>query len=105
MLLYSCQIPIMIGYWKINDPYKDTWRVLILDEMAKYNESFDDVVLCTITDEELDISFDAVYGHVQGKPFTLWTKNKVYFPCTFDGSEFVGSVSRDPDGISTDHIG
>lgn len=29
----------------------------------------------------------------------------VYFPLCYDGSEWVGSVSRNPNGVSTMHLG
>ena len=41
----------------------------------------------------------------EGKPFTIWTANTVYFPVVYDGAEWVGSVSRNPDGKPTDHQG
>ena len=81
------------------------WKELIQYEMNFYNETFDDVVEYTLTEEELMVYFDCGYGGTEGKPFTLWTTNRVYFPGNYDGSEWVSSVSRNPDGKPTHHIG
>jgi hypothetical protein len=58
-----------------------------------------------MTDEEMNKEFDSGYGGTKGVPFTVWTKNTVYFPICYDGAEWVGSVSRNPDGKSTEHQG
>lgn len=85
--------------------YETTWRELISDEMLKTGESFDDIVSCTLTDKELDVEFDNGYGGSEGRPFTLWTANFVYFPLVYDGAEWVGSVPRNPNGVATEHLG
>jgi len=82
-----------------------TWRRMIKYEMELHGETADDVVSCTLTDAELDREFDAGYGGHEGASFTLWTKKRVYFPATYDGAEWVASVSRDPDGKPTEHVG
>lgn len=82
-----------------------TWRELITEEMRGHNESWENVVSCTLTDEGLNKKFDDDYGLSKGVPFTLWTKKRVYFPAVYDGSEWVASVSRDPDGKPTFHVG
>jgi hypothetical protein len=81
------------------------WKELIQYEMNYHDETFDDFVECTLTEEELMVYFDCSYGGYEGKPFTLWTTNRVYFPEGYDGSEGVRSVSRNPDGIPTYHVG
>lgn len=81
------------------------WKQKILEEMKRHEESFDDVISCTLTEEELLEQFDEDYGSAEGKPFTLWTEKRVYFPCCYDGSEWVDSVSREPNGEVTMHIG
>ena len=81
------------------------WREIIQYEMNKHNETFEDVVSSTLTKKELLEMFDAGYGTSEGKPFTLWTTNRVYFPGVYDGAEWVESVSRNPDGKPTYHIG
>jgi hypothetical protein len=82
-----------------------TWRALIDDAMSAYQESWSNVVECTLTDTELDVKFDNGYGDEEGKPFTIWTAARVYFPACCDGSEWCASVARNPDGQATTHIG
>jgi len=81
------------------------WKELIQHEMKMQGETFEDVVECTLNDEELVVKFDDGYGCSEGAPFTLWTTNRVYFPVVYDGAEWVGSVSRNPDGKATRHLG
>ena len=82
-----------------------TWRKEILKEMEQ-NEDLDiNNYVCTLTEEELDIEFDAGYGDPNGSPFTLWTTWWVYFPISYDGWEYSGSVSRNPIKIQTKHQG
>ena len=81
------------------------WKSKITFELEMNDESWDNVVSCTLTEEGLRESFDDSYGREEGKPFTLWTKTRVYFPVTYDGAEWVGSVSRNPDGNPTEHVG
>ena len=81
------------------------WKALITFEMEMEDESWDNVVSCTLTEEELREYFDNGFGGEEGKPFTLWTKTRVYFPVCYDGKEWVSSVSRNPDGEPTHHIG
>ena len=81
------------------------WKKLIQQEMENHNETFKDVVECTLTDEELMVEFYDGYGCSEGAPFTLWTTHRVYFPMVYDGDEWVGSVSRNPDGKPTYHFG
>lgn len=83
-----------------------TWRKLIEPELEYKGETWEDVVSHTFEDEyELDVEFDDGFGANNGVPFTLWTHNRVYFPICYDGSEWVGSVSRNPDGKPTAHQG
>ena len=83
-----------------------SWRHLIEREMKERGETFADLVSITLSEEELDRKFDAdEYGGLEGTPFTAWTERTVYFPLSYDGSEFVGSVSRHPDGKPTEHQG
>ena len=83
----------------------ETWRQQIIEEMGKWAETWGDVVSCTLTDAELDVEFDTGYGGKNGLPFTLWTRNRAYFPVCYDGAEWVASVSRMPDGVATEHAG
>jgi hypothetical protein len=81
------------------------WKEMIEFTMKKYDESWDDVVSCTLSTGELLRTFDSGYGGSEGTPFTLWTEKRVYFPCTYDGSEWVESVSRNPNGKPSGHFG
>lgn len=82
-----------------------TWRKELTEALAGHNESWVDVEASTLSDEQMNAEFDPNWGSTQGCSFTVWTKKRVYFPACYDGSEWVESVSRVPDGIATDHIG
>jgi hypothetical protein len=82
-----------------------TWKEQILNEMKYLGETFQDVVSCTLTEEQLLKEFDPGFGGQEGLSFTLWTSNRVYFPVVYDGAEWVCSVSRNPDGKPTQHVG
>ncbi|MCP9270475.1 hypothetical protein M5U04_20995 [Xenorhabdus sp. XENO-1] len=82
-----------------------TWRELLEQEMKDHCDDISLIEFSTLTDEQMDIEFDNGYGAEQGIPFTVWTRERVYFPCCYDGSEWVGSVSRHPDENPTEHIG
>jgi hypothetical protein len=84
---------------------KTTWRKILVDAMEETNESFADIESSTLTEAELDTEFDNGYGLSEGAPFTVWTKNHVYFPAVYDGAEWAASVSRNPNGHATNHIG
>ena len=84
---------------------KTTWRKLLVDTMEETNESFADIESSTLTEAELDTEFDNGYGLSEGAPFTVWTKNHVYFPAVYDGAEWAASVSRNPNGHATNHVG
>lgn len=81
------------------------WKKLIQAEMETQEETFENMVKCTLADEELMVEFCDGFGCKEGAPFTLWTINRVYFPVVYDGAEWVGSVSRNPDGKPTYHLG
>ena len=81
------------------------WEVLLGEALSERGESFDDIEASTLSDDELVRIFDSGYGGVKGVPFTVWTANTVYFPICYDGAEWVGAVSRNPDGKPTEHQG
>ena len=72
---------------------------------VQFVDGWENVVKCTLTEAELDVPFDSGYGGSRGKPFTLWTKTRVYFPVVYDGAEWVSSVPRDPCDAPTLHVG
>jgi len=81
------------------------WKRLLESAMEDRGETLADLISCTLTEEQLLVEFDAGYGGSEGKPFTAWTENSVYFPAVYDGAEWVEGVSRNPDGEPTRHIG
>lgn len=82
----------------------DTLKNLIEEAMQEHGENFSDIVSCTLTKEEMELEFENDFGGETSTPFTLWTKNRVYFPTDYDGAQGVKSVSRNPDGKPTQHI-
>lgn len=82
-----------------------TWRQLIQDEMNDQQESFSDVVKCTLDNNGLDMEFDEGFGWPEGSPFTLWTHSRVYFPTSYDGAEWVSSAPREPCSEIMTHVG
>lgn len=55
--------------------------------------------------ELINYDFDSGYGGVEGFSFTAWTKDRIYFPAQYDGSEWIASVPRNPCDEVTYHIG
>lgn len=81
------------------------WRDELKATMSTFGETLADIVSCTLTEAELGVEFDGGYGGHNGKAFTCWTTNRVYFPVVYDGAEWVGSVPRNPNGEATRHQG
>jgi hypothetical protein len=82
-----------------------TWKEQLDEALKDRGESWSDVEANTMTDAEMSEVFDDGYGGSEGCDFTVWTKDRVYFPVVYDGAEWVGSVSRNPDGKPTSHFG
>lgn len=83
---------------------RTTWR----KEISFAAERADDdgtLRACTLTEEQLDLVFDAGWGGTNGIPFTAWTETRVYFPIVYDGSEWAGSAPRNPCDEPTGHQG
>jgi hypothetical protein len=85
--------------------HKESWHDLLQYELNEHKETFDDIIYVTLSDVELNEKFYPGYGCEEGRPFTAWTAKRVYFPVCYDGSEWVGSVPRDPCGEPTKHVG
>jgi len=83
---------------------RDTWGEAFKYAFKTTGDTWDDVTT-TLTPEEMYEEFDAGYGSVEGKPFTGWSKDWVYFPGMYDGAEWVDFVPRNPCDIKTNHIG
>ena len=91
-----------------SDAYNEeltTWRELLITDFMWNQESWSNIESMTLTREQLDNAFNCSWGGIHGSPFTVWTKKRVYFPACYDGSEWIESVSRHPDGNATEHIG
>jgi len=84
---------------------RTTWRQLITEALQEDGSSWDDVVAHTFQADQLDRGFDSGYGGEEGCPFTLWTSRRVYFPCCYDGAEWVSSAPRDPCEEAMRHVG
>lgn len=82
-----------------------TWKILLQDTMKDNGETLSDLVANTLTNEQMLEEFSVDYGSTAGTPFTAWSENYVYFPICYDGSEWVGSVARNPNGQPTGHQG
>jgi len=82
-----------------------TWRTLIAEEMSLHDEPWEDIIACAPKEIDWDKEFYDGYGSCEGQPFTVWTKERVYFPTCYDGSEDVASVPRNPCNKVTEHIG
>ena len=54
--------------------------------------------------DEMGHQFCPGFGAEKGCWFTVWTKDRVYFPTSYDGAEGVESVPRDPCGEATRHV-
>ena len=83
----------------------DSWKNLILENMEKHKDTWDEVEYCTISHKDLTKRFDSGFGLPRGKLFILWTKSRVYFPIVYDGSEWVESVPRNPRDEVPDYFG
>lgn len=77
-----------------------TWKKEIENALREYGESPQAIECCTLSGAELETEFDAG----EGKPFFLWTKERVYFavayddPALFDewADELIDSFPRHP---------
>jgi len=83
----------------------ENWKEMMDKKLKENGEAWEDVEANTMTEADMDKKFDSDFGDTEGCPFTVWTKNSVYFPICYDGAEWVGRVSRNPDGIPTSHQG
>lgn len=82
-----------------------TWRELLEEALEDRGEKLADLEANTLTEADMEREFYDGYGSTEGVPFTAWTAKTVYFPLCYDGNEWVGSVSRNPDGKPTKHQG
>ena len=83
----------------------ESWREMVSYAMSSNKDSWENVEANTMSEAEMDVMFYSGFGGVDGIPFTVWTHDWVYFPMCYDGSEWVGSVARNPNGEPTGHQG
>lgn len=81
-----------------------TWKQQ-LDRAQKEAKDEAPIIACTLDEAGLAREFCDGFGGTEGKPFTAWTENRVYFPVQYDGAEWVESVPRDPCSEATNHAG
>ena len=76
-----------------------TWRELIQARMNYVEDSFDNVIAIEVNKEgDLDVYFDCGFVHSEAPAFTVYTRDYVYFPHEYDGSEYVMRIPRNPTG-------
>lgn len=81
-----------------------TWRASISATMAEHGDAWSNVE-SVAANGSLDAEFDSGWGLPEGCGFTVWTKERVYFPVQYDGSEWCGSAPRNPNGEVLEHQG
>lgn len=79
------------------------WKDMLETALEERGEKLTDLESNTLTEADMLKKFDSGYGGIEGVPFTAWSAKTVYFPLSYDGAEWVGSVSRHPDGKPTEH--
>ena len=84
---------------------RTTWKELISSHFKETGDTWNDVEAMTLAEADLDVTFDSGYGGSQGKPFSLWTTRRMYFPVVYDGAEWVGSAPRNPCDEASCHHG
>lgn len=78
-----------------------TRKKYLEEAMLPHDESWKDVESCTFNEKKLSIELTEK-EHKDFEPYTLWTKKRVYFLCTYDSYEtWCDSVPRNPDGSKT----
>ena len=82
-----------------------SWREELTRALRIYNEGFEDIEGNTMSDADMDTRFYDGYGSAKGCSFTVWTRDRVYFPAVYDGDEWVASVPRNPCDEATSHVG
>lgn len=81
-----------------------TWR----DQLRDAREAWSDtspVMAIAPNAAAFGVSFDPGFGGVNGPPVLAWTLERVYFPATYDGAEWLASVPRNPQPDAEGHIG
>ena len=71
------------------------WYDELQKEFIKNGDDFSEMLI-NINEKEQKQEFDSGGGDCNGVPFTAWGVYFVYFPVGYDGSDYIGSVPRNP---------
>jgi hypothetical protein len=88
----------------MTDPNLTTWRRQLTIEMTQEKDPGPILALAP-DDRSFDVEFDPSYGLTEGPPVLAWTERNVYFPATYDGSEWMASAPRNPQATGRTHVG
>lgn len=83
---------------------RTTWR----QELAAAQRRADDqneIIAYAPDAAAFVVEFDSSYGSPKGPDVLAWTETRVYFPVTYDGSEWMESAPRHPTTEGQEHIG
>ena len=75
-------------------PNMRNWALMLSESMSA--DIFTRHMACTLTTEDLHISFDSWYSRSNITPCIAWSPSRVYFHYVCDGSDSVTSAPRDP---------
>lgn len=79
---------------------KHSWKSIFLEEMENFNETWDDVVSCTATQEEIErevepnIEYDRAYMAKDLIPESIYviTSTRLYFVVNFESFRYIASL-------------
>jgi hypothetical protein len=81
-----------------------TWRKELQQARASAGDQ-SEIVAVSPGETVLDVSFDDGYGGAEGPAVLIWSEERVYFPMTYDGSEWLDSAPRNPQPDGQAHVG
>lgn len=81
-----------------------TWKDLMREARDEAGDA-SPLVAVAPPDLDWDKRFYDGFGGEEGQPFTAWTEQRVYFPATYDGAEWVASAPRNPCETAMGHVG
>lgn len=75
-----------------------TWKRLCLEEIERCGiaKNIDGPLIFTVDRAFLDLEFETGYDDTCVMGWCAWTRNRVFFPVTYDGEVVVRSVPRHP---------
>jgi hypothetical protein len=90
----------------------DSWFKMLAAQLERRSDTF--VSLCIeiegtptfvpLNHYQFCKPFDAGFSYYERCHFTAWGESYVYFPMTFEGAEWIGSVPRNPELCATNHF-